>query len=67
MVWLPDYRNPRFIGMSDDALRAKLADLEHQWDVFQSSEHDGGGSPGEWMYEAMGELETELERRTYVR
>lgn len=51
-------------AMTDAAIAAELASLGKQWDEFVASDDEGhGGSPGEWMVERMGELETEQKRR----
>lgn len=50
--------------MSDEEIAKELTELGRKWDGFRASEDSGhGGSPGEWMYERMGELETEQKRR----
>ena len=50
--------------MTDAGIVIELQELENQWDAFVKSDDEGhGGSPGEWMIERMGELETEQKRR----
>ena len=50
--------------VSDSDLENELAKLQKQWDESRSSDDEGhGGSPGEWMVERMGEIETERKRR----
>jgi hypothetical protein len=45
--------------MSAAAIEEELLELEKMFE----QRHDGAGSPGEWMVERMGGLETELDRR----
>ena len=51
--------------MSDEEIASELSSLEEQWKEFHSGDDDdyGGGSPGEWMVERMGELEQEQKKR----
>lgn len=53
--------------MTDAAIAKELDTLEKEWDEFRSGDDDdyGGGSPGEWMVERMGELEQEQKRRLH--
>ena len=46
--------------MKDGAIAAEMKRLHKRWDAV---EREGGGSPGEWMAERMGELEHEQLRR----
>ena len=53
-------------SMPDADLAAEPADREVEWDAMRAAleeEECGGGSPGEWLHERMGELEHELARR----
>jgi hypothetical protein len=43
-------------------LKDELDALDKQFAAFRKTA-EGGGSPGEWMWERMGEIETELKRR----
>lgn len=55
--------------MTAAQLRGELAKLGKKWDAFRNGgdEDEGhGGSPGEWMVERMGEIETEQKRRKAV-
>jgi hypothetical protein len=49
--------------MTAGDIRAELASLEIEWHNFRSECEGHGGSPGEWFYERMDELTTELKRR----
>lgn len=50
--------------MLDNQIDDELHTLGIKWDAFQADIGEGyGGSPGEWMVERMGELETEQRRR----
>jgi len=49
--------------MTDDAIAAELKKLGKEWDDFRADLESMPGSPGEWMYERMDELETEQRRR----
>lgn len=52
--------------MTDAELLAELNVLGRKWDDLRAAlEESGGasGSPGEWIYERMGEIETEQRRR----
>ena len=49
--------------MTSAELSSELRKLGKKWDRFRAGDCDGGGSPGEWMVERMGELETEQRRR----
>jgi len=49
--------------MTDLAIAAELRRLGRQWDTLGRDTEGHGGSPGEWMVERMGELETEQKRR----
>ncbi|MGX7708021.1 hypothetical protein [Methylobacterium sp. Gmos1] len=52
--------------MSDADLIAEDQNLAREWrEMRQSLDECGGasGSPGEWLWERMGELEAELKRR----
>ena len=54
----------RAAQMTDAEIAAELSKLGAEWDAFASSDDEGhGGSPGEWMIERMGELETERSKR----
>ena len=46
--------------LKDAAIAAEMKRLHKRWD---SIDREGGGSPGEWMVERMGELEHEQSRR----
>lgn len=48
--------------MSNAEIKTELANLGDKWDDFRK-DCEGGGSPGEWMYERMDELATEQKRR----
>ena len=54
-------------NMTDEQIAAELKTLGDRWDEFRKrmvEDDEGyGGSPGEWMYERMSELETEQQRR----
>lgn len=52
--------------MSDDEIRQELDQIGKDFVASRADpEFDGHcGSPGEWMYERIGELETELRRRS---
>lgn len=54
--------------MTDIQLREALADVAAKWDAMHSDpEFEGhSGSPGEWMFERMNEIETEIRRRETV-
>ncbi len=53
--------------MTDAEIASELESLGKKWDAFRDSDDEGhGGSPGEWMVERMGELETEQKRRSAV-
>lgn len=50
--------------MSGSDLIEELNDVTRKWDDYFLGDFEGhGGSPGEWMFERMNELETELIRR----
>lgn len=50
--------------MLDNQIDDELHTLGIKWDAFQADIGEGhGGSPGEWMWERLGELETEQRRR----
>jgi hypothetical protein len=58
----------RYVPASDmttAGIRREIARLETQFDDLrrEAQDHSGGGSPGEWLYERLGELEFELEKR----
>jgi hypothetical protein len=53
----------RATEMSASEIIAELSRLGDQWDALRLDEDGHGGSPGEWMIERMGELETEQTRR----
>lgn len=48
-------------GMTNLQLAKELDRLSHLFDDVREGDHCG--SPGEWMVERMGELETEQKRR----
>ena len=51
-------------ALTDEEITRELGDLEAKWERFRDSDNEGhGGSPGEWMYERMLELEGELNKR----
>lgn len=51
--------------MTDEQIVAEVQSLCARWDVLRAANSDGcGGSPGEWMFERLDELETEQKRRT---
>lgn len=47
-------------AMSKSGIEAELHELAAKWD---SMDREGSGSPGEWIIERIGELETEFQRR----
>ena len=49
--------------MTDEALAKELKRVGKRWDDLRSGDCDGGGSPGEWLWERMGELAQEIKRR----
>ena len=49
--------------MTIEKIRSELRTLGERWDAFRTGSEGHGGSPGEWMVERMGELETEQKRR----
>jgi hypothetical protein len=49
--------------MTDRELSMELKRLECLFDQARSAEEGRGGSPGEWIWERMQELETEKKRR----
>lgn len=49
--------------MTDVEIAAETLDLENKWDIFHRGFDGHGGSPGEWMFERMDELEAERKRR----
>ena len=52
--------------LSDAQLAAEEAWLGARWDALHDSMEESGGhsgSPGEWIWERLGELETEAKRR----
>ena len=49
--------------MTDEQIASEMASLEVEWRKFQSKCDGAAGSPGEWMFERMDELETEKKRR----
>lgn len=53
-------------AMTDKEIARELVELGKRWNSFRAGVEDEGmsGSPGEWMIERMGELETEQKRRT---
>jgi hypothetical protein len=55
--------------LSDSELSLELDALEAKWKKFRSEPDDEGhaGSPGEWTYERMNELETEQQRREQIK
>jgi len=55
----------RLSGASDLWLANELDRLGKQWDESRADPEDEGhgGSPGEWLWESMGEIETEQKRR----
>jgi hypothetical protein len=62
--WIRDAPNRTPLArMTDDQLAAELKLLGDQWDESHKDEEGHGGSPGEWIVERMGELETEQKRR----
>lgn len=48
------------IHMKDVAIERELSRLRKQWDGL---DREGGGSPGEWIVERIGELEHEQKQR----
>lgn len=59
-----DWRIPAR-DLNDDELAAHKADMHRRIDdFFSDDEFEGhGGSPGEWMFERLNEIETEEKRR----
>lgn len=52
--------------LTDDEIISRIKYLEKKWDDLRALlEESGGssGSPGEWIVEELGELETEQKRR----
>jgi hypothetical protein len=49
--------------LTDEALAKELKRLGKQWDAVRADDCGGGGSPGEWLWERMGEIEHEIARR----
>ena len=50
--------------LTDTEIATELTVLGARWTAFQQADNEGhGGSPGEWMVERLGELETEQTRR----
>lgn len=50
--------------MTDKEIETELEKLGDQWSDLRSDPDAGhAGSPGEWMYERMDELETERKKR----
>jgi len=49
--------------MTTKEIRAEYALLSKQWDDLRDPEEGHSGSPGEWLYERLGELEHELSKR----
>lgn len=62
MGWIPP-QSAKY--MSIKQITDELDALDTQWEEFRR-DCEGSGSPGEWMVERMGELETELNRRRGV-
>lgn len=54
-------RRVRYMTASD--LRRELARLAKSFNSRDDDDEGMAGSPGEWMVERMGEIETELKRR----
>lgn len=53
--------------MTDDEIAAELKKLSDDWGKLRAELDEGhGGSPGEWMVERMGALETEQKRRVHA-
>jgi hypothetical protein len=48
-------------SMTRHQMRQELFELGNVWDEFRKTA-EGGGSPGEWMYERTDELRTALRR-----
>ena len=48
------------VNMKDAAIERELTRLRKKWDTL---DREGGGSPGEWMIERIGELEHEQRQR----
>ena len=51
------------INMQSAAIERELTRLRKKWDSFRANEPEGGGSPGEWIAERIGELEHEQQQR----
>lgn len=49
-------------SMTRPELRKELFALGKKWDEFRK-DAEGGGSPGEWMYERLDELQTALQKQ----
>lgn len=50
--------------MSDEELRAELDRAGEEFDALFDEMDDGhAGSPGEWLYERIDEIETAMKRR----
>lgn len=53
--------------LSDAQINAEEAWLGREWDEMRDALDESGGpsgSPGEWIWERLGELETEMRRRS---
>ena len=52
--------------MSDGDIASEISAFQMRWDELRTAISECGGasgSPGKWLYERWGELETERERR----
>lgn len=49
--------------LKTEQLQRELRSLQEKWDELRSDDTGHGGSPGEWIWERMGEIEHELKRR----
>jgi hypothetical protein len=50
-------------ALTNEEIAGELSELEAKWKSFREDLDGMAGSPGEWMIERMGELETEQKRR----
>lgn len=49
--------------MTIPEIRSEFTLLSKKWDNVRADEEGHGGSPGEWIWERLGELEHELKKR----
>jgi hypothetical protein len=60
----PDWPPPPASKMTVAEITAELVRLEKKWAEMRADEEGHGGSPGEWIYERIDELDTELKLRS---